>query len=78
MATVQVLAEAIATLLDLGPGDTTIDISGTTFIDAAGLNCLVEYSTQVGARGAKMTVVGATPRVRRVFDLVNLGDLLEG
>lgn len=77
MATVPVLAQVMAMLLDLAPGDSTIDLSGVTFIDAAGLGCLVEHAAQLAAVGAKVRVVDVTPHVHRVFDLVGLGGLLE-
>ncbi len=77
MATVPVLAQVMARLLDLNPGGDIIDLSGVTFIDAAGLGCLVGHAAQVAALGAKISVVGVSPRVRRVFDIVGLDELLE-
>lgn len=77
MATVPLLAQVMAMLLDFDRGDSTVDLSGVTFIDASGLGCLVDYAAQLAAAGAKFSVVDATPRVHRVFDMVGLGDLLE-
>jgi anti-anti-sigma factor len=77
MATVPVLGQVVAMLLDLDPGDSTIELSGVTFIDAAGLGALVMYAAQFAAVGAKISVVGVTPRVHRVFDIVGLAGLLE-
>lgn len=76
IAAVAVLADLMATLVTVGPGDTTIDLAGVTFIDAAGLGYLVRLANQLADRGAKLAVVGASPRLRRVFDLVQLGGLL--
>ncbi len=78
MATVPVLAQVLAILRNLDPGDSAIDLSGVTFIDAAGLGCLVDHAARVSAFGAKASIVGATPRVRRVFDIAGLGALAQG
>jgi anti-sigma B factor antagonist len=77
LATVPVLVRTMATLRELDPGDSTIDLSGLTFIDAAGVGCLVDHAAQVTALGAKISMVGATSRVRRVFDIVGLVELLQ-
>lgn len=67
----------MAKLLDVNPGSSTIDIGGLTFIGAAGLTCLLDFAGQLTARGATTSVVGATPRLRRVFRIVGLTHLLE-
>lgn len=77
VATAPLLADAIRLLVDVNPGDITIDICGVGFIDAAGIGCLVAQSRSLAAIGAKSTIVGATARVRQIFDIVQLRDLLE-
>jgi len=74
-ANVGVLTSAMTTLLDLGPGDTTVDLRGLSFADATGLGALVDFAKQVRVSGARLSVVGATPELRRVFDLVGLREL---
>jgi len=69
-AAVPVLADAMYQLIDLEPGDSTIDL-------AAGLGCLVGFANQLANSDAKITVVGASDRLRRVFDIVRLGGLLK-
>ena len=59
------------------PADITVDLTGVCFIDAAGLGSLVGLANHLAARGAKLSVVGASPRLRRVFDIVQLGGLLQ-
>ena len=76
-AAVPELADAIHQLIDLDPGDSTIDLAGVTFIDAAGLGCLVGFANQLANSDAKISVVGASDRLRRVFDIVQLGGLLK-
>lgn len=76
LATVAPLGELMALLIQLNPGDQTIDISSLSFIDAAGLGCLVNISNQLSAQGAQMHVVGVTPRLQRVFDIGGVSGLL--
>lgn len=77
LATVPGLNDAMALLLHVNPGDSTLDIAGLSFIDAAGLSCLVVHSQLLAAAGARFTIVGAIPRFRRIFDIVSIGDLLQ-
>lgn len=77
IASVSVLAEAMALLIGVNPGDSTIDLGGVSFIDATGLGCLVGFANQLAVSGAKMSVVGAAPRLRRVFELAQLGGMLQ-
>jgi hypothetical protein len=39
-------ADPMHQLIDLDPGDSTIDLAGVSFIDAAGLGCLVGFANQ--------------------------------
>ena len=77
LLTVPILASELATLIDLDPGDTTLDFAGVGFIDARGLGCLVGFADQLAARGARLTVAGVSTRLRRVFEIVQLGRLLQ-
>jgi anti-sigma B factor antagonist len=76
-AAVSVLADAMHQLVVLDPGDSTIDLAGVSFIAAAGLGCLVGFANQLANSDAKISVVGASDRLRRVFDIVQLGGLLQ-
>ena len=75
--TVSVLAAVMSSLFDGDPGDCTIDIGGLSFIDAAGIGCVVGFANQHAACDSRMSVVSASPRVRRVFDLVQLAGMLQ-
>jgi anti-anti-sigma factor len=76
-ACVRVLVDVMNILVEVNPGDSTIDLRDVTFIDAAVLGCLVGFGNQLEAVGARLSVIGATPRVRRVFGLVDLDRLLD-
>ena len=76
IASVPVLADVMTTLINSGTGDPTVDVAQLRFIDAAGLGCLVGFANQLTHSGSALHVVGASPRLRRVFDIVQLGGLL--
>ncbi|MDT4958008.1 MAG: hypothetical protein QOD31_1807 [Pseudonocardiales bacterium] len=64
---VEVLADVTATLIALNPGDSTVDISGVSVIDAAGIACIANLGKELAAIGADFKVVGAAARQRRRF-----------
>jgi anti-sigma B factor antagonist len=76
-ATAATLTDLAAVLIQLNPGDSTIDISGLTFIDAAGLGCLVGINNRLYARHARLSVTGVTPKLHRIFDISGLTGLLQ-
>lgn len=71
------LGAAMILLLDACPGDSTVDLRDLRFIDAGGIGALVGFATRLAARGATLIIVGVPDNVRRVFDLVGLGAMLE-
>lgn len=76
LATTGMLAGAVATLMELNPGDTTVDFCGLSFIDARGLGCLVGSNNQLAALDATLKITGVTPRLRRIFDITGLDGFL--
>lgn len=71
---VEVLADVTATLIALNPGDSTVDISKVSVIDAAGIACIASLGNNLAALGAGITVVGPAARQRRWFG-IGLGRL---
>ena len=64
-------------LLTSPPGVTLIaELSGLTFLDAAGLSALLSAKRHVEAAGHRFEVRGARGGVRRLFELTNLQSLL--
>ena len=70
------LHDAVTDLVRHNPGDSAIDLAGITFIDAGGIGCVVACRNALATIGATLIVVGASPRVRKVFDIVGLDALL--
>ena len=62
--------EAVAS----GCADLHLDLSGVTFIDAAGIGLLVRLRRSVGRHGGRLDVVAASPCVLRLLALLELTD----
>lgn len=76
VATAPCLATAIAGFQRVADGDITVRLDDLTFIDAAGLGALGSASSSQADRGERLTVTGADARVRRLFLLGKLDELL--
>jgi anti-sigma B factor antagonist len=59
-----------------GRGSVLVDLSGVTFVDSTGLTALVRIHREAEARGTYVAVVAPSRSVRRVLDLLGLGDVL--
>ncbi|MDA8294982.1 MAG: STAS domain-containing protein [Actinomycetota bacterium] len=55
----------------------TVDLSGLSFIDAAGLGAFVRARQALALRGQLLELIGAPALVRGVFQLAGLGALLD-
>lgn len=77
LLTVPLLASELAKLIELDLGEITLDFAHVSFVDARGLGCLAGFADQLAGRGARLTLAGVSPRVRRVFEIVQLGRLLK-
>jgi anti-sigma B factor antagonist len=69
------LQKAMSRLVQAHPGNTTVDLHRVDFLDATGLTCLVELNNALGPSGDRLTVI-APPRLRRLFAITGLEDLL--
>ncbi len=54
-----------------------LDLSGITFIDSSGVRALMEGHYLATQQGKEFWVVDWTPGTRRVFELLELADVLE-
>lgn len=62
----------------LATADVRVDLGAVTEIDARGLGMLAELTRQTHAGGWRVSVVSASPRVRRLLEVTHLDGLLEG
>jgi anti-sigma B factor antagonist len=54
-----------------------IDMAGLTYIESSGLATLVEYYRDAHAFGGRFALAGMSDRVRTIFDLTRLGEVIE-
>ena len=62
---------------EIGDCDLVVNLERVSFIDAAGLGCLIALHTDLLSRNRTATLRGAAARVARVFAIVGLSGLLE-
>jgi anti-anti-sigma factor len=70
------LTEDSATLMVINPGDTTVDLSDVSFIDAGGLGRLVRLRNNLARHRATLTVANPSDRLRKTFQLGRLQSML--
>lgn len=70
------VVEAVTGLCRDGAGSILLDIRGLRFLDSAGLRALLEAESVCAADGCSLSLTGAGPRVRRVFELAGVLDVL--
>ena len=63
----------------VGEGHTRVvlDLSRVDFVDSVGLGIIVSALKRVRARGGELVVAGAVPRVRALFELTRLDEIIE-
>jgi anti-sigma B factor antagonist len=59
-----------------GEREVVVDLSDLTFIDSSGISVLVGAARASAAEQGTLVVAAPTPHVQRVFDIVNLSELL--
>ena len=52
-----------------------VDLSGVTYMDSSGLGTLVGILKRLKESGGKMAIAGASPQVRRLFDITGLNQV---
>jgi anti-anti-sigma factor len=76
--TAAVFAGVLNALVDDEHRDLVVDMSGVTFIGAAGLGVFARVVSRLSEIGGAITVRSAPERVRRVFDIAGMSDLVAG
>lgn len=62
------LADRALALLEAGPTQLVVDMSGVTFCDSAGLNALFRVYARAEEKGARLTLRSLNAPVYRMFD----------
>jgi len=71
-----VAAEVTGALARPGVTAVDLDLAAVTFLDSAGLNCLLKAQAEAAAAGIPLHVAAASPGVRRVVELAGVSDLV--
>lgn len=53
-----------------------LDLTGVPYIDSSGLATIVEYVRSAQGFGGRIALMGLSVRVKTIFDLVRLGEIL--
>ena len=72
-----VLKDRLDALLDGGTTDLTIDLTGVTFLDSAGLCVLAAGYRRASAEGRRIRVLASSRAVIRPLQITGLWDLLQ-
>jgi anti-sigma B factor antagonist len=76
LATAEEIGQAATTALDAGATALVIDLHQVTFLDSTGLAVLVAVNNHATAGGARLTIRGPSPRVRKVLRITGLDEFL--
>jgi anti-sigma B factor antagonist len=77
LATAPRLRQAVVSLVGDGRVDIVLDLGGVDFIDSIGLGVIVSALKRVRSRDGQLVVAGAVPRVRALFELTRLDEIIE-
>jgi len=70
------LARALESISGNGPRVVVVDLSALEFIDSSGINVLVGAARALAGAGGSLTLAGASGRVRRVFEIAHVPDIV--
>lgn len=71
------LKDVISPLANQEQVEMVIDLSGVSFIDSTGLGMLVCLFKTVKSNNGKFTIIGLSNRLRRLFDITGLADIIQ-
>jgi len=76
LVTVERLRRLLERACDGAPLRVVIDLSDVPFVDVLSLSTILATADAVRERGASLLVVGASPAVRRMCEILNASDVL--
>lgn len=74
--TAAAFAAVMNAMVDGGHQDLVVDMGGVTFIGAAGVSVFASVSLRLSPMDGRITLRSASERVRRVFDITGMSDLV--
>ncbi|MBB5926444.1 STAS domain-containing protein [Streptomyces echinatus] len=70
------LADALQPLLDRDPHTVLVDLSGVTFLDSAGLTCLITAYRTARSTGARLALIAPSQPVQKMLQLTGVDQVL--
>ena len=77
LATAPRLRQQVVSLIGAGRSHLVIDLDGVDFIDSVGLGVVVGALKRCRTHGGDLMVAGALPRVRSLFEITRLDEIIE-
>jgi anti-sigma B factor antagonist len=71
------LRQQVVSLVGEGRRHLVVDLAAVDFVDSLGLGVLVSALKRVRAHGGELRVAGPSPRVRSLFELTRLEEIIE-
>ncbi len=71
----QFLAQTLERILEEGGGHVLLDLEGINYMDSTGIGELVGYLGRFQERKRRLVLVRPSDRIRRLLDVVQLGEL---
>ena len=76
LATAPRLRQQVVGLIGSGRSNVVIDLTGVDFIDSVGLGVIVGALKRARTHGGDLVVAGAVPRVRSLFEITRLDEII--
>ena len=77
LATAPRLRQQVVSLIGAGRSHLLIDLSGVDFVDSVGLGVIVGALKRCRTHEGDLMVSGAVPRVRLLFEITRLDEIIE-
>jgi anti-anti-sigma factor len=71
------LSAAVKALLQKDQKKFVLDITALDYVDSSGVGMLVSSLTDVRKAGGELKVVGANPRIKRIFNMTGVDSLMQ-
>jgi anti-anti-sigma factor len=78
LSSASILHEHLRTVSGDGVSAIVLDLRELSFVDSTGLQAFLRARSDAEENGHQLLMVGATPRVRRLFELTKTDHLLDG